>query len=73
MTAPLLLLSLAFFAGVAVATGFASSSVEVGALFVLTSATTAAALASGRRAHLLLATLAALLFALGLMRAADAP
>ena len=69
MRAPLLILALAFFAGVAVATGFASGEVELAALALVATAATVAALASRTRGGVVLATLAALLFALGLARA----
>ena len=48
MRSPLLILSLSFFAGVAVATGFASPGVEVGAALAATVVATIAALRSGR-------------------------
>ena len=70
--APLLWLSLAFFAGVAVATGFASATVELALLVVV--ATGAGLLAAGHERRMALPlVLAALLFGLGLLRAADGP
>ena len=72
MRAPLLWLSLAFFAGVAVATGFSSATVELTLLVVV--ATGAGLLAAGRERRMALpVVLAALLFGLGLLRAADGP
>ena len=77
MRAPLLILALSFFAGVAVATGFASESVEIALLALVAAGATVAALTShgrGRgRGGVVLALLVALLFALGLARAADGP
>lgn len=73
MISPLLILPLAFFAGVAVATGFASSGVELAALALVAATGTLFAIRSEGRSQLLLAATASLLFALGLMGAADGP
>ena len=72
MRSPLLILSLSFFAGVAVATGFASPWVEAGAALAATVVATIAALRSGKGGAAL-AVVAAGLFALGLARADDGP
>lgn len=72
MRSPLLLLSLAFFAGVAVATGFDAAGVELAVLVVVALGAAAVAL-RGQRGETLLALSVALLFALGLARAADGP
>ena len=70
MSSPLLLLSLAFFAGVAVAVGFVSSTIEL-ALLAAVAAVAAIPALRGDRRRLLLATLAAVLFALGLVRVGE--
>ncbi len=71
MRSPLLILSLSFFAGVAVATGFASPGVEAGAVIAAAVVATITALRA-RRGGAALAVAAAGLFALGLARADDA-
>ncbi len=72
MSVPLLALSLAFFAGVAVAAGFASATVELGVLVAVATVAGGYALRAKRRgaAASLLVTA---VFALGLLRAADGP
>jgi competence protein ComEC len=72
MKSPLLRLSIAFFAGVAVATGFTSTTVEIAALATLTVAATLYALTHGRRSAIT-ALLFAALFALGLAHAVEGP
>ncbi len=70
MIAPLLILSLAFFAGVAVASGFDSAAVAVGAVVAVAAGAGVLALRGGR-ARALLGVSVATLFALGLVRADD--
>ncbi|MCY3920036.1 MAG: DUF4131 domain-containing protein, partial [Chloroflexi bacterium] len=70
MRSPLLTLSLSFFAGVAIATGFAAPGVEIGAALAAAIAAAIVVLRSGRGGAML-AIAAAGLFALGLLRAAD--
>lgn len=72
MRSPLLILSLSFFTGVAIATGFAAPGVEIGAALAAAIAAAIVVLRSGRSGAIL-AVAAAGLFALGLLHAADGP
>ena len=78
MIAPVLLLALAFFAGVATATGFDSSAVKIGALTIVALGCAPALLRGGPRGGQqggrrgpAMAVGVLLLFALGLLRASD--
>ena len=72
MRSPLLLLSIAWFSGVAVATGFTSAGIEIAALAAVTVAATSCAIIRGRR-RAILAMLLAALFALGMVRSVEGP